>query len=380
MEDVQANSDPSNLLRQKIIFINDDDVLASYCKLWLECRLLAVDTEFMRVDTYYPIASLIQVNDGDANYLIDPLLITDWQPLADVLTSSDVIKAFHACSEDLDVFNTLLGALPCQLFDTQAAAALLGIGASVGYANLVNECLGVELPKGETRSNWLARPLSDAQILYAALDVDYLFELAELLERRLAELQRCEWVYEEGQAVIDNYVANADLSSGFYKSNNTWRLNAKDLVIAKQLFEWREDTARTRNIPRTRILKDAQLFDVIHRKPNALPQLKSLGIHDSAIRKFGKDVLMLLAPASDAAVTLKSSQKPLTKPQRERVKGLKETVLSFAELHAIAPEVLVRKADYQTVARTTSVDSRDLEALLACLTGWRKQFFESVST
>lgn len=378
MDDVSAS--PGSLLRQSIIFINDDETLANYCTAWLQCRLLAVDTEFMRVDTYYPIAALIQVNDGNANYLIDPLNITNWQPLASVLASDNVIKAFHACSEDLDVFNTLLGVLPKKLFDTQAAAALLGIGASVGYANLVNECLQVELPKGETRSNWLARPLSDAQNLYAALDVDYLFELTELLEQRLADKQRQAWVFEESQAVIDNYIANADPSSGFYKSNNTWRLNAQDLIVAKQLFDWREVTARERNIPRTRILKDAQLFEVIQRKPNALAQLKALGFHDSAIRKFGKAILNLLEPVENAsAVELKASQKPLTKAQRERVKGLKETVNSIAEQYGIAPEILARKADYQMVARTTSADSQDVDALLTCLQGWRKQFFESIS-
>ena len=173
------------LLRQPIRHIKDNDTLNNYCKSWLQCRLLAVDTEFMRVDTYFPIASVIQINDGKANYLIDPLEISDWSHFTEVMISPDIIKALHACSEDLDVFNNLLGVLPVKLFDTQIAAALLGLGASVGYGNLVNECLDVILPKGETRSNWLARPLSEAQVNYAALDVDYLYELAMLLEKQL---------------------------------------------------------------------------------------------------------------------------------------------------------------------------------------------------
>ncbi|HEY7773919.1 MAG TPA: ribonuclease D [Marinagarivorans sp.] len=380
MTQSHATPAPDALLRQTMVFINDDSALATYCKQWMSCRLLAIDTEFMRVDTYYPIAALIQINDGTANYIIDPLKITEWQPLADVLTSNSVVKALHACSEDLDVFHTLLNVLPRKLFDTQIAAALLGIGASIGYANLVNDCLDVELPKGETRSDWLARPLRDAQILYAALDVDYLYELATVLEARLNDKARESWVYEESQAAIDNFIANGDPASGFYKSNNTWRLNPEDLTIAKALFEWREATARQRNIPRTRILKDAQLFDVVNRKPSALAQLKLLGLHDSAIRKFGKDILALLIPAEGAAqAKIKSSQRPLSKPQRERAKAIKDTVQAIAKRHEIAPEILARKAEYHAMVRAIAQDTSDIDALKSSASGWRKQFFESLS-
>ena len=368
------------LLRQPIIHISDNNTLAHYCEHWLRCRLLAIDTEFMRVDTYYPIAAVIQVNDGQANYLIDPLCITQWSPLTQVMACDDVIKAFHACSEDLDVFNNLLGVLPVKLFDTQIAAALLGIGASVGYGNLVNECLGVLLPKGETRSNWLVRPLSDGQVHYAALDVDYLFELASLLEKKLQDLERESWLYEECEAAIFNYQSNLDPASSFYKSNNTWRLDAKSLVLAKQLFEWRENTAREKNIPKTRIIKDAQIFEVLSRMPSTLAEFKVIGLHDSAIRKFGKNMLEIVngEVSEEKHLAVTAPDLPLTKSEREKVKKMRGYVTELAQQHAIAPEVLIKKAVYQDIARNLTADLTYLEALQQSTKGWRQAFLKSL--
>jgi ribonuclease D len=138
---------------------------------------VALDTEFMRVDTFYPIAGLLQVGDGVRAYLIDPLTIDNWQPLAALLENPAVVKVVHACSEDLEVLLRLTGSLPAPLFDTQLAAAYLNLGFSMGYSRLVQEVLGIDLPKGETRSDWLQRPLSETQISYAAEDAVHLAEV-----------------------------------------------------------------------------------------------------------------------------------------------------------------------------------------------------------
>lgn len=145
-----------------IQWVNSDEALAEVCQAWLSLPVIAVDTEFMRTDTYYPKPALIQVFDGKANTLIDPLVTTQLEPLAAVLTSSEVVKVFHACSEDLEVFSCLLGAVPAPLFDTQIAAAFCGLGFSRGYAALVEELLQIKLFKEETRSDWLQRPLTQA--------------------------------------------------------------------------------------------------------------------------------------------------------------------------------------------------------------------------
>ncbi|MDZ7922988.1 MAG: ribonuclease D [Marinagarivorans sp.] len=371
-------SDAEHLLRKKIVDIIDDEHLKNVCAQLLQKRLIAIDTEFMRVDTYYPLAAVIQINDGDTNYLIDPLCIRQWQPLAAVLQSPAVIKAFHACSEDLDVFNTLLGVLPKQLFDTQVAAALLGMGASVGYGNLVNACLNVDLPKGETRSNWLARPLTVAQIHYAALDVDYLYELALLLEQQLIALNRETWLYEESQALLDNYIANLDPASGFNKSNNTWRLKPLQLAKAKALFEWREHTAISKNTPRSRLIKDAQIFDIFFNDVKNLVQLKLVGLHDGAIRKYGAQIIDICTQEKLPDIELKPSQLPLTKQQREYVKNLRDVVSALAEQFKISPEILLRKNDYHTIARYCADESYDIAVFVEHTQGWRHQFFSGL--
>ncbi len=151
-----------------IHWIRDDDSLALHCAQWQSLPFVALDTEFMRVDTFYPIAALLQIGDGKSAWLIDPLLINDWRPLSALLENPAVIKVVHACSEDLEVLLRLTGSLPVPLFDTQLAAAYLNLGFSMGYSRLVQEVLNIDLPKGETRSDWLQRPLSETQISYAA--------------------------------------------------------------------------------------------------------------------------------------------------------------------------------------------------------------------
>ena len=366
------------LLRQKIIFIDHDDDLEAYCGKWLACRLIAVDTEFMRVNTYYPLAALVQVNDGEHNYLIDPLKITQWEPFVQVMQSETVIKAFHACSEDLDVFNRLLGCLPQKLFDTQVAAGLLGIAAGMGYGNLVRESLNVDLPKGETRSQWLDRPLSKGQIIYAALDVDYLFELANSLEKQLQQTDREQWLYEDCLALMQQYRNNLNPASGFFKSNNTWRLKPRQLAPAKVLFEWREKTAQKKDTPKTRIIKDAQIFDVVMRQAQSLSDLKNIGLHDAAIRRYGRDILEVINADYPSDPNATPSPKPLTKPQREYIKTFKDWAVELGQKYTIASEVILRKAEYQAIARAMHEQKTMRESCIAATQGWRKDFFASM--
>ena len=170
-----------------IHWICDNDSLGQHCAEWQQLPFVALDTEFMRVDTFYPIAGLIQIGDGVRAYLIDPLTIDNWQPLAALLENPAVIKVVHACSEDLEVLLRLTGSLPVPLFDTQLAAAYLNLGFSMGYSRLVQAVLDIDLPKGETRSDWLQRPLSETQVSYAAEDAVHLAEVFIRLRPRLSD-------------------------------------------------------------------------------------------------------------------------------------------------------------------------------------------------
>ena len=144
--------------------VDDDAALAASCRRWASCEALALDTEFMRVSTFYPKIALIQVADGTSITLIDPLRIHDWSGFAALMTDPAITKVMHSCSEDMLVFHTFLNVLPTPVFDTQIATALLNEGVGISYQNLVKQRFGIELPKGETRSDWLQRPRTAQQL------------------------------------------------------------------------------------------------------------------------------------------------------------------------------------------------------------------------
>ncbi|HEY4597347.1 MAG TPA: ribonuclease D, partial [Thermoanaerobaculia bacterium] len=182
--------------------IRTDADLAAAAERWAAAPVLGLDTEFVRTNTFYHRLGLIQVTDGATSWLVDPLAARDLSPLAAVFRSPGV-KVLHSASEDIEVFYRALGVLPEPLFDTQIAGALAGAGAFLSYQKLVAAYLGVELAKEETRTDWLARPLSPGQLAYAAEDVAYLVPLYERLTADLQALGRLDWALEDSAALLD---------------------------------------------------------------------------------------------------------------------------------------------------------------------------------
>ena len=175
----QNLSDSSAIQPPDSQYIVDDAELAKACAYLQRASVLALDTEFVRTNTFYPKPGLIQIGDGQRIFLLDPLTLTQWQPFLDLLADQQITKVLHSGSEDLVLLQHTFGQLPEPMFDTQKAAAFLGYGANLSYLNIVKELIGVELEKGETRSDWCARPLSERQLHYAALDVHYLPSIYE---------------------------------------------------------------------------------------------------------------------------------------------------------------------------------------------------------
>ncbi len=228
-----------NLRSQDSRWIDSNQLLQACCSDLSTASAIAVDTEFMRTDTFYPVAALFQISDGHHCYLIDPLNIDNFKPLTELFQNQSVVKVFHACSEDLEVFNHFLKCLPYPLVDTQIAAGLLNYGSSLGYASLVNELLGVELEKGETRSNWLQRPLAEKQCTYAMDDVLYLLEVYQKLEVDLKDKKRFSWFQEECKTLLDIAREPVNPSEYFRRIKSGWKLSRKDLSVLKALSEWR---------------------------------------------------------------------------------------------------------------------------------------------
>ena len=255
-----------------IHWILDDASLARHCTDWRRLPFVALDTEFMRVDTFYPIAGLVQVGDGERAFLIDPLEIRDWSPFADLLEDPNVVKVLHACSEDLEVFLRLTGSLPVPLFDTQLAAGYLNLGFSMGYSRLVQAVLDIELPKGETRSDWLQRPLSPTQISYAAEDAQHLAEVYRVLQPRLSADKQA-WVLEDGAELVANLRREIDPDEAYREAKLAWKLSRQQLAVLRALCAWRERQARERNQPRNRIIREHSLWPLARTQPDNLVDL-----------------------------------------------------------------------------------------------------------
>jgi ribonuclease D len=335
-------------------WIDSDAALAELCKSLSTQSAIALDTEFVRTRTYYPHIGLLQIADKNGVYLIDPLAIDNAQPMADVLTNPAIVKVVHACSEDLEVFHYAFGVLPESLFDTQVAAGFAGYGASIGYANLLREIKHIDIPKQETRSDWLQRPLSDAQLRYAALDVEYLLEIYRGLVAKLQQQQRLLWVESDCQGMI-NKLRNTHHENTYYtRVKSAWKLDAEQLTVLAAICRWREGQAKKNDVPRSRIVKDVSLFDIALKLPMDMQQLKRIQeISPRFLDVLGKEFLtVVIETLNDTGYYKEPLDRPLTSAQNTTLKSLKAEVRQVAESLDLPPELLVRKKDYEALIRS----------------------------
>jgi len=337
---------------------------------------IALDTEFVRTDTFYPKPGLIQVSTGREVYLVDPIVLAGHAGFSALLANRQVTKVLHSCSEDLEVLRACFGVLPEPVFDTQLAAAFCGFGFSIGYANLVKTTLNLELPKDATRSDWLVRPLGEVQKRYAALDVAHLLVVYGNLLAELKAQQRLAWVLADCQTLLDQASDTTEVDPDYYlKVKHAWRLNRSSLQVLRALCQWREIQARARNVPRNRVLKDAVLFDIAQVKPPHLAKLSTIdGVTGRFIRDAGTELLQVIKTAVSEPQDQwpQSMAKPLPKASADLGKKLKAIVAQQAEKIALPTEVLVRKADLQTLLQTT-FDNRAPALSERLARGWRNE-------
>ncbi|MEJ5862260.1 ribonuclease D [Pseudomonas farsensis] len=360
-------------MANEIHWIRDDQTLAEHCQSWRELPFVALDTEFMRVDTFYPKAGLIQIGDGKHAFLIDPLLIRDWQPLAALLEDRAVVKVLHACSEDLEVLLRLTGKLPQPLFDTQLAAGYLNIGFSMGYSRLVQEVLGLDLPKGETRSDWLQRPLSDTQVSYAAEDAVHLAELFSALRPRLCD-DKYAWVLEDGAELVAAMRREVDPQTLYRDVKLAWKLSRQQLAVLRELCVWRESEARRRDVPRSRILKEHSLWPLAKTQPDNLSALAKIDeMHPRTIRQDGEFILQLIkrAAATPAADWPPAQPEPLPIEAAGVLKRLRAIGQAEGERLQIAPELMLRKKTLEALLKSGYPDGP--YQLPDSLRGWRRE-------
>lgn len=354
-------------------WIDNPQELEVLCQKWSALPAVALDTEFVRTDTFYPKPGLLQLNDGEETYLIDPLAIGKHQALSDLLTNPNVVKVMHSCSEDLEVFQGCCHVLPQPVFDTQIAAAFAGYGIGVGYANLLREMFNVDLPKDATRSDWLQRPLAEVQKHYAALDVEHLLQIYTTLCEKLTSQNKLAWVLDDCQSVLNNTTSPQAVNVDYYqKIKLAWQLNPRSLAVLKELCIWRERQARKRNIPRNRVLKDQTLFSLARTRPPHFAKLTTIdGMTARVIKKDGPTLLELVKKAQENEAEFPQRlPKPLPPIAGAITKALRDFVVQKAEELLLPPEVLIKKTDLQHLAREI-LSNQPLTLSDRLQTGWR---------
>ena len=354
--------------------IESDSDLAAAARRWAQAPALGLDTEFVRERTFYHRLGLIQVSDGVSAWLVDPLTVRDLGPLVEVLRAPGV-KILHSASEDVEVFYRGLGAVPVPLFDTQVAAGLAGLGPFLSYQKLVAALLGIELPKGETRTDWIARPLSDAQLSYAAEDVFYLLPVYERLRAELSRLGRLDWALEDSAALLDLGRFEEEFDTAYLRIKGAGRLNRRQLAALRVLSAWREGEARRRDLPRNFVLREGLLLALATRQPKTSQEVRKLPDFDAA--QAGRDEatwLELLRQAEalpDAALPARVSHMPFSPGVKELSHRLRERAKRRAEELGIPPEILAPRRTLDAVIRQ-AVSSREPQ-LPRDLQGWRRE-------
>lgn len=349
--------------------ITRDAELEQLCQRWRQQSAIGLDTEFFREQTYYPIPALVQVADDEGDWLLDPLTMTDWSPFFRLLADDGVVKVMHAPGQDLELFRIMGAERPRQLYDTQTAAILAGLGQGPGYQSLVAMLLDVDLPKTETRSDWRRRPLSESQQRYAAQDVAYLLELKRELDRRLDSLGRAPWLEEECERLVDQAWLTDD-AAGLKRLKQAWRLPADSQALIRELWLWRERRARELDRPRQRVLKDGPLQRIASAFPDSSGALSRLEMPHGWIRRFGDEVLALVQSVRDRPP---SGQAPLFAPPaqagapRARFKKLQKKVSELAEKLELPASFLVSRQTLETLASEPPADGE----LPDGLKGWR---------
>ena len=353
--------------------ITETGELEAFCRRLAEHPYCTVDTEFMRERTYWPILCLVQAASPEEAAIIDPLAEgIELAPLFELLRDESVVKVFHACRQDVEIFYNLGGGVPKPLFDTQVAAMAAGFGDQVGYEPLARQLVGAKIDKGSRFTDWSRRPLSDKQLVYALSDVTHLRGVYEALKERLDAEERLEWVRQEMAALADPSLYAAP-------PKDAWRrlklrgVKRKEIGVLMKTAEWREREAQTRDVPRGRIVKDETIFEIARHAPQSEGDLEKLrGLSKGFERSRAAEKLLeavaegLAIPEEDLPVSPAMEEKKPAPP--DVVDLLRVLLKTQCETHDVAPKLIASAADLEEIARDDAAD-------VPALKGWRREVF-----
>jgi len=350
-------------------FINTQEKLLPLCQLLSNSDFLALDTEFIRQTTYYPILALLQICNGQQVAIIDPLAVKDLSPLMALLYNKDITKVFHSAHQDMEIFYHLNQAVPQPVFDTQMGAALLGYGEQIGYAPLVQQLLNISLDKSQTRTDWLKRPLSQKQIDYAVNDVLYLAQLYPLQKKKLYDLGRSTWLNNNFQILASNATYSPTPKTMWQKVKGSNKLKKQKLAILKNLAAFREQLAIQQNRPRRRILSDDTLLTLAMNPAHNLDELKQHhGLSHNFLQYNASELLSLIQQGLNT-----SDQDCPKTPDTIKLSKNEEALAAclMAIVHLCASE--------NNISAQSLCSRKELEALikgkrdLSILSGWKNE-------
>lgn len=316
----------------------------------LQGKRVALDTEFTRRSTYYAQLALVQLRAGEQRFLVDPLPIEDWTPLAELFSDSTE-KLLHAPLEDFEVFRSAPGVLPSPMYDTQLAAAFVGLGDSLSYAALVNNLFGVELAKSQTQSDWMKRPLSQAQVGYALDDVEWLDAVWLKLQAQLQQQERLEWFQQACTGIVQNMASEPDTALAWQRLKGLERLAPEQRGRAAALAVWRESYARQKDKPRNWIVRDGAILEMARQQPNAQGDLARIGIEPPSLRRHGNAILEAVEQAWAEPLALPAWIEPLDSEQRNRVKALRSRVEQLAQEMAISARLIASRSELEQLVQ-----------------------------
>ncbi len=353
--------------------ITRTDELAEACTRLAAAPFVAIDTEFMREQTFWPKLCLIQMAGGDTEILVDSISPEiDLAPFFELMTDERVLKVFHSARQDIEIIHHLAGVVPHPIFDTQVAAMVCGFGEAVSYSMLVKRLLNRNLDKSSRFTDWSRRPLSDRQLTYALGDVQHLRDLYPKLRGQLDRSERASWLSEEMGILTDptTYESHPEHA---WKRLKLRVKTPKALAVLMELAAWREREAQTQNVPRSRILKDEALYDIASQAPRTVEDLGSLrSLHNGYARSNrGRAVIEAVARGLDRdpkSVPSIERGEPMPPEAQAVVDLLRVLLKAIAGRHGVAPKLIATSDELEEIARSGDED-------VPVLRGWRRKLF-----
>jgi ribonuclease D len=353
--------------------ITRNEELADACVRLAKAPYVAVDTEFMREQTFWPKLCLVQIAADGTDVLIDSLAPgLDLTPLFDLMVNEKVLKVFHSARQDIEIVHHLASVIPHPIFDTQVAAMVCGFGEAVSYSMLVKRLLNRNLDKTSRFTDWSRRPLSERQLTYAIGDVTHLRDLYPKLKAQLDQSERASWLNEEMAMLTDPATYELHPEQAWRRLKMRIK-TPKALAVLMELAAWREREAQTQDVPRARILKDEALYDIASQTPRTQEDLGSLRtLHNGFARSMrGRAVLEAVARGLERdpkTIPPIERGEPMPPEAQAVVDLLRVLLKARAGSHGVAPKLIATSDELEEIARSDDTDA-------PVLRGWRRKLF-----